>query len=55
MVGEAYVILTSCIFIGLALRRGGALVLWLNKSFALEGITWTDDLKGGDSHSTTMR
>jgi len=30
-------ILTCCIFIGSALRTGDALVLWLNKSFALQG------------------
>lgn len=54
MVGEAYMILTCCIFIGSALRTGDALVLWLNKSFALQGGDMAQMFEEeGGSHSTT--
>ena len=47
-------ILTCCIFIGSALRTGDALVLWLNKSFALQGGDMAQMFEEeGGSHSTT--
>ena len=48
-------ILTSCIYIGSALRRGKALVLWLNKSFALQEWHSADDLKRREAHTARRR